>query len=463
MTATNVRSLELRASAAPPAVGSAQGWLVRAGLFVVFSSLVVDAFPPGTALLREFGARPVNFLLAAIAAGQLLMSVRHWKIIALGRWQAPIAMVGMFAVSLLNLYIALERSGPDGAAVLSSWIRQYLMFAWGIASYFIWKRLLRPVEPEMYCRLLAIASVIPLLAFLLEYASPAGPVRDLLDLFRNKADFRPSGFSNEPSTYTAWVAFAWPIVLFAGLRARTGSRRAVTLLLFLFPLGLSALLSHARTGVVIFVLQVLYFAYTRVRAQRAFGGVVRSVILVAFVLAASTAIVWSRLTTLTAVNGSNAARLAYTAAGIGVSLDHPWLGIGIGQFSYFFGSYVPSFALNIQEVAMYAYGLGNYRASPFNLFVRLFCEFGIPLGLLFAARIVRPIVTAARSSASVPFLPYAALSAVGGVGYWLSQDQYGYQPAILSLAVLALVLEGAAAVRGRGRKRRGLARQEAVA
>ena len=73
---------------------------------------------------------------------------------------------------------------------------------------------------------------------------------------------------------------------------------------------------------------------------------------------------------------ASSARLPLTPCAVKVSLDHPLLGIGIGQFKYFFGAYIPDFARSSGEIATYATGIAEFRTSTFNLFVRLMCEFG---------------------------------------------------------------------------------------
>jgi hypothetical protein len=414
----------------------------RFTLVAIFSILAIDGFPAGIALLREFGARPINFVLAAAAGAFLLSSVFRLRAIPLRRGTILAATALILGVTVINLAIAVDRSGPDVATIISSWGRQFLMFAWGIASFFTWKRMLRSVEAEEYSALMCVAALIPILAFFLEFAG-GDSIAAILEPLRTKAeaDPRPSGFSTEPSTYTAWAAVVWPLAVFSARNARsTIGRAAVGLVLVV--LAVSTYLSGARTGIVIFMLQGGYFGYWWLRRQRAFGNRLGVLIAVLILAAVASLLLWERLISLTNLQegGSNIARFAYTVAGIQLFLSHPWLGTGIGQFSYFFPVYVPDFALNSPEVSNYTYGVSVFRASTFNLFVRLLCEFGLPLGAILGWLVIRPIVVAVRSRFSEPFLVFAALSAVGGVGFWLSQDQYGYQPAILSLAVLSLAL-----------------------
>jgi hypothetical protein len=427
--------------AAAPVLPERVPLLGRMALLLLFSLLLLDGFPPGMAVLREFGARPINFPLAVAGLLLLLKALPRWRAVRFSHGQILFGTLIALSVSALNLTVALTRSGPDSATVINLWLRQFLMLCWGVASFFIWKRLLASVDRATYARLITVAAVPPVLAFFVEFAAPSGPLYPFLQFLREKHDLRTSGLAAEPSTYTAWVSFAWPIVLLHARHARSGLARSGAWLL-LCMLAASLYLSHARTGVVIFILQLAYYGHWVMRRERTFGSGLRSALLLSFTAAIALAVLWQRLTSLTDVeeNGSNIARFAYTITGINLFVSHLWLGTGVGQFGYFFASYVPDFALASAEVAGYAYGLQEFRASTFNLFVRLLCEFGLPLGLLFAALVIRPIVRAARSTANDPFVFYAALSAVGGVGFWLSQDQYGYQPAILPLAMLSLAL-----------------------
>jgi len=284
------------------------------------------------------------------------------------------------------------------------------------------------------------SAVLPILLFLLEYFKPSDTLYSVLSVVRLKHDDRPSGLASEPSSFAAWIAFVWPMMLFATLSARSTIGRVGAAIMLMLA-GLSAYLSNARTVVAILALQILYYGYWRIRQVRDLSGRVRTLLIVAGFVSLFMLVLADRLLSITdPTGGSNIARLAYTATGINVFLYHPLIGIGIGQFGHFFVAYVPDFALLSEEVATYATGAAEYRASTFNLFVRLLCEFGLPIGLVLSWVVVRPLIAALQSQARQRFCLYAALSAVGGVGFWLSQDQYGYQPGILSLAILATAL-----------------------
>jgi hypothetical protein len=203
---------------------------------------------------------------------------------------------------------------------------------------------------------------------------------------------------------------------------------------------LSAFLSHARTIAVIVILQLLYYGYWTTRSS---GGLLRlrALVITAFVSMVMLAGFAESLSSLGDRDvQSNISRIGATVTAMRVAMAYPYFGIGIGQLKYFFGAYAPDFALASDEILTYATRLSEYRASAFNLFVRFFCEFGFAVGAAFSFVVLRPIFTAVRRASADSAVACATLSAIGGAGFWLSQDQYGYQPGILSLAILAGVL-----------------------
>lgn len=415
--------------------------LANAGLVILLMSLVVDGFPAGIAVLREFGARPTNFLLLAVLGVALGRSLLQWDVAFLRRRDVLVAVLILVGVPAINLPVALLQSSEAGGAVITAWGLQYLMFAWGICSFLVWKRLLAGIESARLSRLVCWSAMLPVAIFLLDYLDVLGPVAPALDLVRFKRDIRPSSLATEPSLFAAWIVVVWPFMLLVARTAASRSLRVVATGLLLLT-AVSAFLTNARTAAAIVVLQLGYFGYSHLRRSRSLTARLRALFVVAVLLLVTVAILAQRLLSLANVedNASNIARLGYTVTGINVMLAHPFAGIGIGQFTNFFATFVPDFALASDEVALYASGQAEFRASTFNLFVRLLCEFGIPLGLFLSLIVVQPLRRAARYVGPGHFYHYAALSAVGGVGFWLTQDQYGYQPAIFSLALLAATL-----------------------
>lgn len=409
----------------------------------LLTSLVIDGFPAGAAVLREFGARPANFLLVIACLVLIARRVMKGRALALEARESYLLVAILVGAPLLNLPVALLQSAVGAHVALVDWMKQFLMLGWGVISYCIWKRIVAEMDSRRYCALIAISAVVPVLAYVVNYFDRSGTFDPVLYFFRLGHNSRPSGLATEPSIYGAWVTFIWPLVLYCGMKggralARLAARVLVTVAV------ITAVMSAARTFAVVLVLQLVYFCFWAIQRQRGWGSRIRTLLLALCITTAVGLGLASRLMTVADIahDESDITRIGDTVTGINVSLAHPVAGVGIGEFGNFFAQYAPDFALRSVEVENFIAGEAEYRASTFNMFVRLCVEFGIPLGLAFTALILRPVVRAPKLAMGEPFVLYAALSAVGGIGFWLSQDQYGYQPGILSLAVLSMTLAG---------------------
>jgi hypothetical protein len=413
---------------------------------LLFSSLVIDGFPAGAAVLREFGARPTNFLLLVAWMFLASKAVLSGHALGLRRSEVLLALVVILGIPALNLPVTLLQAEVPPEGPLVDWLKQYAMLIWGMGSYWIWVRLLKGIDSERVALLLCWGSVIPLISFFADLSGSAA-LQDLLAIFRIKRDDRISGLATEPSLYAAWLAFVWPILLYYGLKARKRIGRAFGWIL-LVGLFATAYLSHARTIAVIAVLQIAYAGYWLSRRTRGLQRL-RVIVAIAFLGSIFTLVFFESITSLTDTDmGSNVARVGSTITALRVALAHPVVGVGIGQLKYFFGQYAPNFALASEEILGYAVGVTEYRASSFNLIARFFCEFGFAIGLMFTVIVLHPLVSGVKRSSEAEFLPYAILAAIGGTGFWLSQDQYGYQPAILSLAIVSTALANSSRMRG---------------
>jgi len=435
-----------------PALHRTRGVLAaNIAIVLLFMSLLIDGFPAGAAVLREFGARAANFLLVIAWMVLVVRCLMKRETLGLRTYEAYALVAILAGAPLLNLPVALMQSEVGVRLALTDWIKQYLMLGWGLASYFIWKRIVADMDSRRYCALMCISAVLPILAFLLEYADSSGTTAAVLDLFRMKRDVRPSSLATEPSIYGAWIAFLWPLMFYYGLAGRRVLAR-LAVRGFLVVAIATALLSNARTFAVVLMLQLLYICYWSIQKQRGWGTRIRSLLLGLCLTTAAVLFLAGRLmsTTNLSDNESDITRIGDTVAGINVALAHPLVGVGIGEFGNFIAQYAPTFALRSIEVEKDIAGSSEYRASTFNMFVRLFVEFGIPLGSVFVYLILRPVIRAPKRAMGERFVLYAALSAVGGVGFWFSQDTYGYQPAILSLAVLSVSLAGMVRSKGNG-------------
>jgi hypothetical protein len=416
------------------------GPLVDLALIFLFGSLLVDGFPLGADALREFGARPTNLLLAMVWVFMLARRVMKRQAVGLDRHESYLMVAILVGAPLLNAPVAILQTTVDPRLALTDWTKQFGMLVWGLASFFIWKRIVTGMSPRRYCALIFASAAVPLIAFYLEYVDRSGTVLAALNIFRIGANDRPASFATEPAIYGAWIAFIWPLVFYYTKTGPALGRLAARILLL--AAFASALLSNARTFVVVLVLQLVYLSYWAVQRQHGWGSRIRSLLLAGCITVAAVVVLAARLMTVFDLRGSESdvTRFGDTATGINVSLAHPLVGVGIGEFGNFFAQYAPAWAMTSTEVRKDVTGEGPYRASTFNMFVRLCVEFGIPLGIFFSALVLRPVFRAPKAALNRRFVLYAALSAVGGVGFWLSQDTYSYQPGILAMAVLAAAL-----------------------
>jgi hypothetical protein len=306
--------------------------------------------------------------------------------------------------------------------------------------------LIKGRNPDSVIRIFAAAAGLCVFAFYFELIADVlygGSGQGFYAWLREKHDVRASGFSSEPSIYAAWAAMAWPLQMSAALdRSISRSKRAALLTLVVATL-LSLILCGARTGLVILGAQLsLLLVFTRTR-----GGLPLGVGRILFVVVVSLVVVTVAAGALVASldledSLSSIARIGSLLAGIHTALNEPLAGIGIGQFGHFYAQHVPDFALVSEEVLSWAEGSSQYRASTFNLFVRLICELGVPLGTIACCIVLLPLVRGlrrpAQERAQSPFV-WILLAAVAGVAFWFTQDQFGYQPAILGLALLTSV------------------------
>jgi hypothetical protein len=423
-----------------PTVKPMRGFTVRdAAMAFLFTTLLIDGFPLGADLLREFGARPTNFLLAIAWMAMIARRVMKGRAVGLERHESYLLVAVFVGAPLLNLPVAFMQSTIGTGLTLLDWAKQFPMLAWGLMSYFIWKRIIAGMGQRHYCALLCVSAVVPFLAYFVQWVTTSGPLIDFLNLFRIGANDRLASLATEPALYGAWIAFIWPLMLYYSLTGQRALGRLGARIFLLLAIG-SAVLSNARTFVVILLLQLVYVCYWATQRRHGWGTRVRSLLLALCVTVAAAVVLAGRLFTIIdlANSRSDVTRFGDTITGINVAVAHPWVGVGIGEFGNFFAQYAPEFALSSVEVAKNVVGDSKYRASTFNMFVRLCVEFGIPLGIALSIFILRPIFAAPKANPGERFVLYAALSAVGGAGFWLSQDPYGYQPAILAMAVLTM-------------------------
>jgi O-antigen ligase len=77
--------------------------------------------------------------------------------------------------------------------------------------------------------------------------------------------------------------------------------------------------------------------------------------------------------------GSLVKRIAFVLAGLRMFADHPWLGVGLSQFGYFYNNYQPLGILGTAQTV---------KLIPNNIYVELLSELGLLGFLLFGAFLV---------------------------------------------------------------------------
>lgn len=404
-------------------------WVLWASLAL----LIVDGFPAGAALLREFGARPTGIVIALFGGWHLFKRLlESGRRLTIHRQDYAGLLIILLVIPLTNVPIAIYASPVSVDELLVTWIKQYLMLVFAYLSYLIWRMILAEKSSIDVARIAVIASIPALAMFYVELLSPHNVLMALAEPLRFKEDTRPSGIATEPSVFAAWALVIWPLVLpLMGADFRRHHRMLAGL--FLLALIAGIYLCNARTAAGIGVIQMLFYFLWILRRKR-IGVLTALGVLLALVASPLLALKLMTLTNLES-NLSNIGRIGSTIAGILVSADHPVMGIGVGQFKYFLSSYAPDFTYASEEISAWSDGTSTFRASTFNLFVRLASEFGVLAGGLASALLIAPLVRTLRTAEDNLTL-CLGLSAVGGAGFWLLQDQYAYQPAIFALALL---------------------------
>lgn len=243
--------------------------------------------------------------------------------------------------------------------------------------------------------------------------------------------FRVSGATSEPSILGAWIAFLWPMLFLVKeprFAPHRGALVAVLLLLGLFFGG--------RTFLVLFGMQFVCLVSFSI-----FSGTAAKKFLSALILFPLLAI-FSRFFFESVLdiedNLSSMARFGSTITALIVGIENLPTGIGIGQFSYYFPSSVPDLFRASEEITYWASGDSESRLSTFNLPARVFVELGLP-GVFYIVLLFLSVARqwlSIRKSFEEPTRTSVPLVVVAGCGFWLSQDQYGYQPAIFSIALI---------------------------
>ncbi len=425
----------------------------------------IDRFPYGMTVLREFGARPTNFILLVILIFLFAFFLKGRRIDFLNIQRMKLILFCILFLGLNSLVVIYLGGGQIlGRSPIIQWLLQYLIVIWFFVSLILWISWLESIKPEtdlgrqLLQKIFLVAATVNLAIFCIDYFSANSDglleqnslAMDYLYLIRRKIDPRPSGLGSEPSIMGSWIAFMWPIILFSS-GSLVNSGRKVLSYCCVAVLVLTGILCGARTFLAIMLIQLLiFFAFLGKKYQlQNYAYIFIGAAIVTFLLGAlnfENYYLTQILSIANIENESTANRLSSAIAAFKISIDYPIFGVGIGQFTAYYPTYVPDWALSGAEAKDYISGNIDVKINTFNLPLRLLAELGYPVGCLLIGLVVLlsfslmyniryQLFHGILNAGSKKFLAGIVLSYFGGISWWLSQDLTSYQPGILALAL----------------------------
>lgn len=396
--------------------------------FILLLLVPIDKFEFGASLLREFGGRPVNFVILALFVYVILNEKAEFSasaysslvLIALGYSFSSI-------IVLTDAPMVMTFRSP-----IESWFVQSLVLFTSFAFYLTIYILLCKYRPDisMIFELAPVVFAIHLVFYSIDGlvavdALPASFFDYSIGLFRTNRIERPSGLMSEPSYWGAFCAFIWPGLVYCFLNAKR-SKRGVLLVLIVAAL-VTPFLVNAKTFTGILIIQFLLLMF--------WVGQLRWIAVTSVLLlsVASYTILFTGFMDVEN-NLSSAMRIGSTLLAGNVAVEHFPFGVGTGQLSFFYlDKYAPQFLHYSAEANEYFSGAAESRASAYNLFVRFFAELGV-LGLagvllLYAIPVYKMFATKPRTMNDGLFL----ITYIGATAFQLSQDSFLYSPTIMFL------------------------------
>lgn len=282
-------------------------WTLVAALFLYFSSL--DVFLPG----------PMALLLLLLVGSRAAFDVLSGRKLDWGTTTFRVATIFLLVIALTSLLMARSFERAEGPIWHFVW---GLLFYVGISSFVKRGRQARLL---LACMAIAFASNIAL------YLGRFVRSGNLLFLLHPTADQRVGVGDTNTSAVVACVLLL-PLIHVMG---QGSIRRRLLMIPVVLLLVTSVILSVSRIGMALLGLILLIVV---LRARRARPYAILGLAVLGIILAGLPSKYWVRFTDLGQLGGiliDRSLRLRQHAleAGWQIFLEHPWLGIGLGNFS----------------------------------------------------------------------------------------------------------------------------------
>ena len=409
-------------------------------LFVCLLVLPITNFPMGAAVLREFGSRPINIFLLPIAGmvffGSVIPSVPRKFIAILLLFSFFCIINGFFFINISNLI----RQWRDP---MVSWGFQTLMLFWSFVVVLLWAAFLNKSKIfdqgfAGFTLYMTIVCFVHSLFFLNDLVRSVGNAeiipRVFVDSIAEATTSRPSGLDSEPSHFGSWCAFSWPVLLLAD-KDRCGRVLQICARLVGILVIICGALSFARTFVVLFGLQIVALTlYRGITGKKLLNRNFFQVLIFGLLFGFVVYLFWDYINVFNiGTDQSSTSRSGATIAAVRMFLDHPIYGVGLGNFTSYYPTYIPNFVLPSPEASTEVEIISSIRENTSNLPARIAAELGLPALLCFLAFAGYPLLVALRSKISRSGKEVAVLFWVGGVLEWLSQDEIGSSVSLFAI------------------------------
>jgi hypothetical protein len=417
--------------------------------------LPVDGFPLGMVFLREFGAQAANIIIVTILPLIFIFAIKRFKFEIPYKKSAFIIEAFLFCIVLFNIIILISFNNGGkvvlGKDPITAWILQFFVFSWMLVSLYLWTFLIKRTQIfnqnyNYFLRLLCVGAFINSLFFINDFVTFARgwiPVLPALNSVKsfftgNSLVIRASGLASEPSVWASWTLWIWPLLFF--VKKNTPNLLHIICRVAVILLFILSLLSTARTFVVVALFQIGLYVVLKSKTNPKISLFIGTISIIIFLILLNTTNISTKLNSTFDAKGneSSGARLGATLCALKIFADYPLGGVGVAQFTAYYKDYIPyELVQSSSEVAYNLEGGRKFKINTYNLWARFACEVGI-LGLisilLLFIIIYFPLISNAFRTGET-FICGIAISVTGGIMYWMMQDLFAYQPAVLSLAM----------------------------